>query len=121
MLTGESILCFTPGPWRDMWRSRHQIMLRLARHNKVLWVEPRLSLRETRRALGTARERPALRWLPQTEQVAGGLLVMHNPALLPASGPAPLRAASNRLYDQRHAAQHGRFWHVAAHPVVVSA
>jgi glycosyltransferase involved in cell wall biosynthesis len=95
MLSGESILCFTPGPWRDMWRSRHQIMLRLARSNKVLWVEPRLSLRETRRAL----QRPGLRWLPQAERVAEGLCVMHNPALLPASGPAPLRSAANGLYD----------------------
>jgi len=40
MITGYDILCFAPGPWDDIWRNRHQIMSRLARANRVLWVEP---------------------------------------------------------------------------------
>lgn len=39
-LEGRSILCFASGPWDSMWRNRHQIMARLAKKNKVLYVEP---------------------------------------------------------------------------------
>jgi glycosyltransferase involved in cell wall biosynthesis len=95
-LAGQSILCFPPGSWHDMWRSRHQIMSRLARSNLVLWVEPRLSLRQTRRAF----TRQPLSLLPQREHIAGGLHVLHNPALLPSSGPRPLKAVSSALYHR---------------------
>jgi hypothetical protein len=40
------ILCFAPDPWGLYWMSRHQIMSRLARHFKILWVAPPLSWRE---------------------------------------------------------------------------
>jgi hypothetical protein len=84
MLSGQSILVFAPGPWHDMWRNRHQIMSRLARQNTILWVEPRMAMRRTRRAL---REGEHLQWLPSVEHIADGLHVLHNPAALPASGP----------------------------------
>ncbi len=51
MIEGQSILCFAPGPWDDLWRNRHQIMTRLARRNKILWVEPRTYLRLVLRQL----------------------------------------------------------------------
>ncbi|MBW2037941.1 MAG: hypothetical protein JRI41_10815, partial [Deltaproteobacteria bacterium] len=41
MLTGQNILCFAPDPWHGMWRNRQQIMSRLARTNRVLYVEPK--------------------------------------------------------------------------------
>ena len=46
MISGETILCFAPDPWDDIWRNRHQIMSRLARQNLVIYVEPRPYLRQ---------------------------------------------------------------------------
>jgi glycosyltransferase involved in cell wall biosynthesis len=40
MLSGQSILCFAPNSWYSIWRSRQQIMSRLARTNRVLYIEP---------------------------------------------------------------------------------
>jgi hypothetical protein len=40
MLAGYDIVCFSPNPWQALWRNRHQIMSRLARQNRVLFVEP---------------------------------------------------------------------------------
>lgn len=39
-LQGQSIVCLASGHWRSIWRNRHQIMSRLAKQNKVLYVEP---------------------------------------------------------------------------------
>jgi glycosyltransferase involved in cell wall biosynthesis len=36
----ETILCVSPEAWTGMWRERQQIMSRLARDNRVLFVEP---------------------------------------------------------------------------------
>jgi glycosyltransferase involved in cell wall biosynthesis len=51
MIEGHDILCFAPGPWDDIWRNRHQIMTRLARRNRVLYVEPWPQLRPMLRKL----------------------------------------------------------------------
>jgi len=42
MLSGQNVLCFAPEPWHSIWRNRQQIMSRLARANRVLYVEPKL-------------------------------------------------------------------------------
>lgn len=42
MLCEQSILCFAPEPWDGVWRNRHQIMSRLAKTNRVLFIEPRI-------------------------------------------------------------------------------
>ena len=55
-LTGETILCCCARPLGGLWRNRHQIMTRLARHNTVVYVEPRVYLGETLAALP---QRPA--------------------------------------------------------------
>lgn len=41
MIENQSIICFAPDPWESMWRNRHQIMSRLSRTNKVLYIEPK--------------------------------------------------------------------------------
>jgi glycosyltransferase involved in cell wall biosynthesis len=43
--TDIGILCLAPEPWGGHWMSRHQIMSRLARHYKILWVSPPVSWR----------------------------------------------------------------------------
>ncbi|RJQ47984.1 MAG: glycosyltransferase family 1 protein [Nitrospiraceae bacterium] len=42
MLENQSIICFAPDPWDSMWRNRHQIMSRLSRTNKILYIEPKM-------------------------------------------------------------------------------
>lgn len=44
MLSNENIICIAGHPWSDLWRRRHQIMSRLARTNRVLFVEPPISI-----------------------------------------------------------------------------
>ncbi len=39
-MKGETILCFSPEKWSGMWRERQQIMSRLSRDNRVLYIEP---------------------------------------------------------------------------------
>lgn len=41
MIENQSIICFASDPWDSMWRNRHQIMSRLSRTNKVLYIEPK--------------------------------------------------------------------------------
>ena len=41
MIEGESFVYFGPEQWQSMWRNRHQLLVRLARANKVVYVEPR--------------------------------------------------------------------------------
>lgn len=42
IIEGKSIVCFAPSPWDSMWRNRHQLMTRLAKTNKVLYIEPQI-------------------------------------------------------------------------------
>ena len=44
MLEGEDIICIASNPWDDIWRRRQQLMSRFAKGNRVLYVEPPLSL-----------------------------------------------------------------------------
>ena len=43
-MKNERIVYIATNPWNDIWRRRHQIISRIAKNNKVLWVEPPLSL-----------------------------------------------------------------------------
>jgi len=45
MLQGKNILCFAIDHWDGFWQSRHQIMSRLAKRNRVLFVSPPFYLR----------------------------------------------------------------------------
>ncbi|MCD6291176.1 MAG: glycosyltransferase [Anaerolineae bacterium] len=86
MIEGQSFLCFAPGPWDDIWRNRHQIMTRLARRNKVLWIEPRAYLRPTLRQL----RRGKIGWRdlrrPLAVPVRDNLWVYRDPVYAPIAG-----------------------------------
>jgi glycosyltransferase involved in cell wall biosynthesis len=89
MIAGETILCFAPDPWNDIWRNRHQIMSRLARQNLVVYVEPRPYLRDVwagmrRGAVRLSQVRSRLR------KVMDGLYVYTPPLWAPISGREPL-------------------------------
>jgi len=99
VICGEEILCFAPGPWDDIWRNRHQLFTRLARENKVLWVEPRSSLRRTLRRLrnGQLSWREVFRG--RVERVRPNLYIYHDPIHLPLIARSPFRELIQRLRD----------------------
>lgn len=82
----EGILCFAPDPWDAIWRNRHQIMTRLARRRRVLYVEPRPYLRS---AVAQWRS-GALGWQdlrrPILRQVQDRLFVFRVPLYAPLTG-----------------------------------
>lgn len=44
MLCNENIICVGHHAWSDLWRRRHQIVTRLAKYNRVLYIEPSVSI-----------------------------------------------------------------------------
>jgi glycosyltransferase involved in cell wall biosynthesis len=97
VLSGESILCFAPDPWDDIWRNRHQIMSLFARQNKVLYVEPRHYLRPLLQRLGKGQLSWAEISAPRLERIAPGLHVYHQPLYAPISGRPPLSTFTQAL------------------------
>lgn len=85
MLSGQSIVCFSPNRWDALWRNRQQIMSRLAEQNRVLFVEPSPYLREV-----TAGARGAVHG-PDLTSPLPNLWVYDPPTYAPISGRRPLR------------------------------
>lgn len=99
MIEGESFLCFAPEPWQHIWRNRHQIMSRLAKRNRVLFVEPRPYLREVWRDWRAGK----LGWndlrRPRITSVQEGLWAYHPPLYAPLSSRFPLNVAFRWLRE----------------------
>ncbi len=95
MLSGEGIVCFAPDPWEGPWRNRHHIMTRLARPNRVLYVEPRVYWNEAWTAWRSGGQASgSLRQTPE------GIWVFRFPLWLPMAGRLPGRvigALRNRM------------------------
>lgn len=96
MIAGETILCFAPDPWDDIWRNRHQIMSRLARQNLVIYVEPRPYLRQVWAGLRSGAIR-SLRGQPRLRAAMDNLHVYTPPLWAPISGREPLASLFGRL------------------------
>jgi glycosyltransferase involved in cell wall biosynthesis len=98
MIKGHEILCFAPGPWDDIWRNRHQIMSRLARANRVLYVEPWPYLRAMLRSL----RRGQLRWVdlrgPRLSRVSENLYVYRPAGWAPRAGRSALSSVTQAIY-----------------------
>jgi glycosyltransferase involved in cell wall biosynthesis len=103
MIAGHDILCFAPGPWDDIWRNRHQIMTRLARANRVLYVEPWPYLRPVLRRLRHGPLRQAWAGLHGTSlrQLHSNLYVYQPSARAPRAGREPLLALMQAVYVSR--------------------
>jgi len=90
-LAGQHILCFGPDPWGSIWQDKPGLMRALARHNLVVYFEPRVHLPDVWRDLRAGR----LSWRdlrrPRLERGAEGLYVYHHPLYAPISGREPLR------------------------------
>jgi len=99
MIRGEHIVCAAPEPWKHIWRNRHQIMSRLARENKVLFVEPRPYLREV--IQGVRRGEIALGdfFRARTEEVRKNLWAYRPPLYAPLSGRFPLNVTTRWLRE----------------------
>ena len=91
MLENESILCFAPDPWSDIWRNRHQIMSILAERNRVMYVEPRTYLRQTMTMLRAGQMRWADWSGERVTRVQPNLYVYRNLPYAPISGRFPLK------------------------------
>lgn len=86
MLIGETILCFAPDPWAGLWRNRHQIMTRLAQHNTVVYVEPRIYLGEALRRWRAGQIGAADWRRPNLVQERRGLWLYRDPVYAPYAG-----------------------------------
>ena len=91
MLTQQSMVYFAPGPWHGLWRNRHQLMHRFARHgNRVLFVEGRTHLRSTLAAWRSGVLDSADFKQPLLQEVEENLFVFHYPVWAPVSGRLPV-------------------------------
>jgi glycosyltransferase involved in cell wall biosynthesis len=98
VIDGQDILCFAPGPWDDIWRNRHQIMTRLARANRVLYIEPWPYLRPVVRQLKNGEVRLRDMRGPRLDQVSENLYV-YRPALwAPRAARFPLKGMMQATY-----------------------
>lgn len=88
MLVGYDIVCFSPNPWQALWRNRHQIMSRLARQNRVLFVEPAPYLRHVLHDV--ARRGPMALASPPLTSPLPHLWVYRAPGYAAVSGRPPL-------------------------------
>lgn len=101
MLSGECIVCFAPDPWGDIWRNRHRLLSLFARTNKVVYVEPRTTVRSLLRQLRSG-DFSALRLRrPQVEEVRENLFVYHDSGLLPRTTKRLVGPMIDQLRDAR--------------------
>jgi glycosyltransferase involved in cell wall biosynthesis len=98
MIERHDILCFAPGPWDDIWRNRHQIMTRLARANRVLYVEPWPELRPTLRQWRQGQLSWADMHGPRLRKVQENLYVYSPASWAPRASRFPLSAATDAIY-----------------------
>ncbi len=94
MIERESFVYYGPEQWQSMWRNRHQLLSRLARANKVVYVEPRPYVDEVwARVLRRDRKLGRLLAATRMEAERSNLWVYHPPQFAPLGGPAPVRGA----------------------------
>jgi glycosyltransferase involved in cell wall biosynthesis len=105
----HDIVLFAPEPWDAIWRNRHQIFTRLARHNRIIWVEPREATwpHLWRRWRAGGWREPTF-WKVGVSQPMPNVWVVHTPQFAPAARggvgkvtrairEAPIRSLLRRL------------------------
>lgn len=97
MLSGHDIICFSPNPWDALWRNRQQIMARLARQNRILFVEPTPYLRSTLASLPRPSPDHRSSINQSTDQPLPNLWLHRPPLYAPQSGRPPLSDLTFRL------------------------
>ena len=97
-LRDETIIYFGPEDWDGLWRSRHQLMSRLAHHNKVIYVDPAKLLRPVLREFFRNGGKIIAQSTSCATKDESGVLVFHSPWWLPLTGRRPFRQISVWLY-----------------------
>jgi glycosyltransferase involved in cell wall biosynthesis len=97
MIEGHNILCFAPGPWDDIWRNRHHIMTRLARANRILYIEPWGYLRPTLRRLREGHIRLADIRGPRLQEINANLWLYRPPLWAPRAERFPLSVSTRAI------------------------
>ncbi|MGI9205099.1 MAG: glycosyltransferase [Woeseiaceae bacterium] len=87
---GATMVYFGPEPWHGLWRNRHQLMSRFAKHNDVWYVEPPTLLRELLRG-------KSFRTRLFTRD-ASGVTIFHSPWWLLIIGREPFKRINIRLF-----------------------
>ena len=102
MIRGEDFVYYGPEAWQSMWRNRHHLLSRLARANRVVYVEPRPYVEQISAALRSGEWRIADLYREHGLAAAlPGLWTYRSPRYAPLGGPPPVRAICHRL--RRHA------------------
>ena len=101
-LKNYNLIYFGPEKWSGLWRSRHQLMYRFSKFNKILYVEPEFYLKNIRFQL----RHKILRWediyrdlkRKRITEVYDNLHIYHSPLFLPVSNRFPLDKISTFLW-----------------------
>ena len=103
MLQGHNLIYFGPEKWDGLWRNRHQLMSRFARHNRVLYVEPKSWLKHVRYQWREGRLGWRDLWQDlrrdRVTRIGDNLYVYHSPTFLPISGRYPVDRVSWFLWS----------------------
>ena len=97
MIVGHDFVYCGPEPWDTMWRNRHQLLSRLARANRVVYVEPYIYTDAWWDRWRRGRWRPADLTAPALRAIAPNLWSYRWPLYAPAGGPRPLRELTRRV------------------------
>ena len=99
-LSGESIICVSWLNWDWLPLVPHQMMTRLARHNRVLYVDPAIALSTfvAHPKQYSYLTRKLKRWMQGVRQVSENLHVYYPPPLLVTPGHLPANDALNRYW-----------------------
>lgn len=93
MIEGQHIIYFGPGPWEGMWRNRHQILHRLSKKNKVVYVERPYGLKAMRNSI--RQDRKNIRKIFETARESRfrkfneSLYIYRSPSYAPITGRYP--------------------------------
>ncbi len=98
MIRGEDFVYYGPEGWQSMWRNRHQLLSRLARANRVVYVEPRPYIEQITGGLRAGELHVADLWRDRgLASALPGLWTYRSPRYAPLGGPPPVRAACHWL------------------------
>jgi glycosyltransferase involved in cell wall biosynthesis len=100
MLTGESIVCFAPDAWGDIWRNRHRLLSVFALRNKVLYVEPRIAVRSLLKKLRSGAVKPRHFFGERVTEARENIFVYRDPIHLPRTTWRGIGPAVDRLRDK---------------------